>query len=269
MGWANAVLLCWLWPIVRRGYSTPLQPSDLPTLPEDLLVRHARADGVAWWMQQLATGRRPSVLRMAWGCHRKELVCGLIFSLFYGLINVVLRPWLLKVTIDVVSGTGSNDSSGVADGVEVQLGEALRLVLAIGGSLLLEGIVGASSRHYLSDQVGTALFGKTAALIQRKAMLIDGSGSLSVHPSTLIGSDMVRCYEYSKMMALLPMCVGGIVGGFVLLVVTIGVAGIIGISVMILITLLNVELAKRIKKVERLEMEAGAPRNLSRSRSHG
>ena len=64
------------------------------------------------------------------------------------------------------------------------------------------------------------------------------------------------------MMALLPMCIGGIVGGFVLLVVTIGVAGIIGISVMILITLLNVELAKRIKKVERLEMEAGAPESL-------
>ena len=43
-----------------------------------------------------------------------------------------------------------------------------------------------------------------------------------VQPSTLIGSDLVRFYESTKMLSLVPMCVTGILGGFFLLVVTIG-----------------------------------------------
>ena len=45
-------------------------------------------------------------------------------------------------------------------------------------------------------------------------------------------------------------------GGCVLLAITVGWGGVIGIAVMITITYFNMNLSKRIKKVERKEMEA-------------
>lgn len=135
-----------------------------------------------------------------------------------GLLNVVMRPLLLKITIETVarlaesrssSGDGSSGSDD-ADSNDDTLTSVL-LVFAIGGSLVVEGLVAAASKHYLSDQLGTAVFGKTAALIQRKS--INLKSAAAVQPSTLIGSDLVRFYESTKMLSLVPMCVTGVLGG--------------------------------------------------------
>ena len=59
--------------------------------------------GAEWWAAQLAAGRKPTVVSMAWSCHRLEAVLGLLISCGYGLLNVVVRPLLLKLTVDAVT----------------------------------------------------------------------------------------------------------------------------------------------------------------------
>ena len=257
-GWAATTLLAWLWPIVRKGYSTPLQASDIPNLPSHLEAAAARSSGASWWAGQVATGARPTLLKMVMACHRTEFALGMLASVVYGLLNVVLRPLLLKVTIETVariSAANAEAGNGGANQSGEETLQSAMLIVAIGLSLMVEGIVAAASKHFLSDQLGTAMFGKVAALVQRKAVRLQ-SASADVQPSTLIGSDMVRAFEATKMLSLLPMCISGILGGFVLLVVTIGWAGVLGISIMVGITLLNIELGKRIKIVEHKEMLA-------------
>ena len=227
-GWRHQLLLSWLWPIVRYGYSTPLQHEDLPPLPAKLRPAAARSTATAWWSAELAAGRTPTIFRMLWHTNRREVVLGLINSAIYGLTNVVVRPVLLKLTIESVGRRSGEEAGDSLYG--------LMLVLVIGCTMLVEGIVGASSRHYLSDQLSTAMFGKTSSLIQAKSLRLEGSTTPETQPSTLIGSDLVRGYEYSKQLALAPMSVSGIIGGFVLLVVTCGWGGVIGIVVLCSIT---------------------------------
>lgn len=81
-------------------------------------------------------------------------------------------------------------------------------------------------------------------------------GGGKVQASTLIGSDLVRAMEASRYLCLLPMSSSGLVGGCVLLVLSLGWAGVIGIAAMVLATCLNFELARRIKATERLELRA-------------
>ncbi len=73
-----------------------------------------------------------------------------------------------------------------------------------------------------------------------------GFGRGCMGRSTLIGADLVRFFESSKMLALLPMCVTGVLGGFCLLLGTLGyAAGSIGIGVTVAITLLNLQVRPR------------------------
>jgi hypothetical protein len=255
-GCLNTVFLCWVWPLVRKGYSTPLGAQDIPPLPQRLRVGRLRAEGVQWWSAQLAAGRRrPSIISMAWQCHRRDALFGLTISCGYGLLNVVGRPLLLKLTVESVKRqlTQAGDSSD----------ENLRgvlLIVAIVVSMLLEGVCATASRHFLSDRIGTAVFGSCATLVQAKSTRLQGVSSLSggtgVEPSTLIGSDLLRAFESLKLLSFFPMSVAGGIGGCVLLVMTVGRGGVIGICVMVSITLVNMRMAKRIKAVERKEMKA-------------
>jgi ABC-type multidrug transport system fused ATPase/permease subunit len=240
----EVVLFSWMVPIVRRGYRSPLQYCDIPPPPAHLQTAAARAAAVEWWFEQ----EHPTALKMAWHCHRREVVLGLIASVAYGMTNVVVRPLLLKLTIESVA-RGSDGA-----------GYSLMLIFIIGATMLFEGIVGASSRHFLCDRLCTGIFGKMGTLIQRKSVHMEGSTSPATQPSTLLGSDLVRVFESSRMLALCPMAVSGIVGGFVLLVLTLGWAGMIGISVLVVMTAGNFVVGKKIKRVEHLEMEAADKR---------
>jgi hypothetical protein len=250
-GHAQVWLLTWLWPIVRKGYGAPLQPRDIPYLPAELTAAAAREGAAQWWAGQ----QQPTLVGMAWSCHRADLLLGMVSSVLYGQLNVVVRPLLLKLTIETVTRISAGD------GADETL-RSLWLILAIGASLVLEGIVAAASKHFLSDRLLTALVGKAASLVQRKAVRLKGaqgggggggggdasssapSSSASAQqsaaqPSTLVGSDLVRAFDASKMLSLLPMCVSGCLGGCVLLVVTIGWAGVLGIAVMVVVTVVR------------------------------
>ena len=117
--------------------------------------------------------------------------------------------------------------------------------------MLFEGVCAASSRHFLSDRIGTAVYGQCATLVQQKSVRLAGVTSSGVQSSTLIGSDLVRAYESTKLLAFFPMCVSGGLGGCVLLLVTVGWGGAIGIAVMVCITWANMKMAGKIKAVER------------------
>eukprot|EP01052_Picozoa_sp_SAG31_P024547 SAG31_NODE_2096_length_6455_cov_2.145060_3_plen_94_part_00 len=56
------------------------------------------------------------------------------------------------------------------------------------------------------------------------------------------------------------MCVTGVLGGFALLCVTLGWAGVLGISVMLVVTAVNFWIGKKIKSVEVKEMAAADER---------
>ena len=186
-GWADTWLLTWLWPLVRKGYSAPLQAFDVPALPSALAAPAARHIAIEWWLarEQAAAAQtklsgsseqaslRPTLIKMALTCHRTEIVLGMIASLAYGLLNVVLRPLLLKLTIELVSRISSSGSSD-------EMTRSILLIAAIGGSLVLEGVVAAASKHFLSDRLGTALFGKAAALVQRKAVRLQTASVVQV-----------------------------------------------------------------------------------------
>ena len=198
----------------------PLDYCDIPPPPVHLQTSTARATAVDWWFEH----KNPTVLKMAWACHQRELVLGLLASIAYGMTNVVVRPLLLKITIESVAR--GNDS----------IGYSIMLICIIGATMLFEGLVGSSSRHFLCDRVCTGIFGKIGTLIQHKSCRLEGSTSPSTQPSTLLGSDLVRVFENSRMLALCPMAASGIIGGFVLLVLTLGWSGMIGISVLVVMT---------------------------------
>jgi ABC-type multidrug transport system fused ATPase/permease subunit len=253
-GWADTVFLAWVWPLVLRGFSRPLDEDDIPPLPVGCQLRSTRASGAEWWARQLAAGRKPTVASMAWECHRREAILGLVISCGYGLLNVVVRPLLLKRTVELLTAETSDSSDG---------DHALRnglLVASIGASMLFEGVCAASSRHFLSDRIGTAVYGQCATLVQQKSTRLAGVTSSGVQSSTLIGSDLVRAYESTKLLAFFPMCVSGGLGGCVLLLVTVGWGGAIGIAVMVAITYANMKMAGRIKAVEKVEMAAADKR---------
>ena len=201
-GWPNTVFLCWIWPLVRKGYFTPLNVDDIPPLPPHLQLLHLRRTGAEWWAEQIAAGKRPSIISMAWENHRAEAVLGLVISTGYGLLNVVVRPLLLKLMVEAITRELDGEK-------QAQVAQNVLLVAAIGGSMLFEGVCAASSRHYLSDRIGTAVFGQCASLVQAKSTRLQGVTSSGVESSTLIGSDLVRAYESTKLLSFFPMCVGG------------------------------------------------------------
>eukprot|EP01043_Picozoa_sp_COSAG02_P051173 COSAG02_NODE_5354_length_4404_cov_2.321487_3_plen_135_part_01 len=118
-----------------------------------------RAAAVEWWFEQ----ENPTALKMAWHCHRREVVLGLIASIAYGMTNVVVRPLLLKLTIESV--TRGSDSTGYS----------FMLIFVIGATMLFEGVIGSSSRHFLCDRLCTGIFGKMGTLIQHKSVHMEGS----------------------------------------------------------------------------------------------
>eukprot|EP01052_Picozoa_sp_SAG31_P024546 SAG31_NODE_2096_length_6455_cov_2.145060_2_plen_277_part_00 len=201
-GCVSTFTLSWLWPIVRKGYSQPLQMHDLPRLPPKLQAERARIDALRWWSAQ----RKPTLVGMLWALNSHEIVAGCACSAIYGFVNVVARPLLLKVTIETVArlaekGAAADGSSYRGRSTDSDTTTSVLLVLAIGFSLIIEGVAAASSKHYLSDQLGTAMFGKAGALIQHKSVNLDKMEG--VEPSTLIGSDLVKYVSVSSIASLI------------------------------------------------------------------
>ena len=148
-GWASSLTLSWLWPLVLKGYAAPLMPHDLPQLEPRMQAAAARADATTWWQARLAANEQPTLLGMAWHCNRYEIVVGCATSTVYGLVNVVVRPLLLKITIETVArlAEGADGSGGGGDAASDTLTSVL-LVVAIGGSLLVEGLGEEAGRHH-------------------------------------------------------------------------------------------------------------------------
>lgn len=138
-------LLLWVWSLVWRGWRRPLEAHDLPALPPGLTQSDARLAAELWWSDGEKANRR-SIVGLTWRFHRREFLAGIAMSSCYGLCNVVLRPLLLKLTIEQVA-------AGVAPL------RSVGLICAIGASLLFEGVCAGASRHMLSDRLFSAVFG--------------------------------------------------------------------------------------------------------------
>ena len=92
-------LLLWVWSLVWRGWRRPLEAHDLPALPPGLTQSDARLAAELWWSDGEKANRR-SIVGLTWRFHRREFLAGIAMSSCYGLCNVVLRPLLLKLTIE-------------------------------------------------------------------------------------------------------------------------------------------------------------------------
>ena len=267
----STTFLSWLWPVAIAGFKAPLQPAQIPALPESLGCPVARRTAIGYWENELGSGRKPTLLRMLWQFHEREMAVACMYSTLYGLTNVVLRPLLLKLTLEaimtgetppgVMVSTGENGTQtsvlfyGNAE-PSAGLLASMGLVLAIAVSSLVEGLFQAVSRHYMSDRVGTAAIGKIAVLLHWKSGRLEGSATPQSNATTLVGGDLVRLYENGKLLSLFPMCVSGCLGGCGMLVYTLGWPALIGIGTMLLITVLLQVLAKQIAAVEHQELKA-------------
>ena len=243
------VFLTWVSPVVRKGFWSPLCAEDVPELPAGLAdVRGIYRQAQTLWDAEINMGTHERV--SLWRVYRKmllkEAVVGCVVGCIQGLLNTVARPLLLKLLL-----------SEFADGDVETVGTArpVLLVVGIGLMLLAEGICGVDSKHLLSDRLGTMFVTITSTLIQAKASRLRCRPD-SMQESGLMGNDVVRTFENLKFSTLGPMAVSGLLGGVVVLLLSLGWIALIGLAVMTAILLLNLRFARLAKNAEARDLAA-------------
>ncbi len=257
-GWLNEFSLLWVFPVVYKGWSVELEAHALPELPADLradvLVPRAHAE----WAREVERtaaveaaaalkGRRrapalPSLWRVICRLSWPYLLIGLLMSAVQGIVTTVARPLLIRQLVLMLQQGAS-------------IHDELLMVAYLSIALLVEGWSGAALKHALSDYLGTIWFVSASALVQAKALRVPG-GTTTVQEAGLVGNDILRVYENQRFASILPEAVFALIGGIVVLVLTIGTASAVGLTFMLTILLVNGRIAKLAQHAEEEDLEA-------------
>eukprot|EP00755_Sulcionema_specki_P009232 Sspe_Gene.43153::Locus_20998_Transcript_1_1_Confidence_1.000_Length_4608::g.43153::m.43153 len=249
VGWFQQFFLWWVVPMFMHTMKTGnLEEEDVPMFPQKYRAANVAPRAKVAWEEELRRAEAekddPSLVRVLYRLWRRELFIGWLAGCINGFLVTLGRAMLLKYLID------SDDDT-----------QSLGFVCGIGAALLLEGFSITLCRHELSDRFGVGFIASLAALTQAKSLRVAPMGGASgTDPRVLVGNDAMRAYEIFKQVAWLGTAVASAVGGLIVLGITIGTNGLIGIGVMVLILIINAGLSRLTKHAEENALAAADKR---------
>jgi len=234
--------LLWVFHIAIKGLrKATFQTESVPDLPAELDSHLLAAKAHELW-DELDNKHRHRLYTVLYKMSKPYLIFGMGQSFIQGLVTTVVRPLLIRIMVAELAA-------------DADLSLLLVYVACLAIALLVEGWSSVSLKHAGSDYLGTIWFASTSSLILRKSLRIP-SGTTDLEESSLLGNDIVRTYENLRFFCIFPMAVISLVGGIVVLVVTLGLSSLIGISVMVVVLLINAVIASKAQTAEEHDLAA-------------
>jgi ABC-type multidrug transport system fused ATPase/permease subunit len=250
-GFLNLLLMLWMYPIVWKGFWSPLKSNDIPSIRDKLSARMSERAEILWDLElssARANGKKPSLERVFKTIYQMELWAGYFAATMQGLLMTVGRPLVVRHIINVTQES------------DAMLMEMIVPVICVALLLLLEGMCAVQAKHLLGDHAGLGTIACLSALIQRKSLRLGVERESDVQESTLIGADLVRLFENMKQISHFPMSIASLLGGTFVIIWSIGIPGIVGLAVMAAILLLNRKFAGSIATAEGKSLAAADKR---------
>eukprot|EP00941_MAST-03F_sp_MAST-3F-sp1_P003806 g3806.t1 len=260
--WPSRLLLWWLWPFILKGYKSPLKPKDMPKLRSDIKTTSICPEALRIW----DSSKTPSLLKVSWAMHKREVTLSCIFGNTQGLLNNMGKPILLKVLIEAFdTNTDKNDM------------HILLLIFVFGLVILLEGWCKLNSVNLVATDVGNGFASWLLTLTQRKSTRITaavwkGRGKKKkdvehgeekeehANEATLIGNDLLQNLDMLKWMSYFPLCVTGLISGSVTLLLLLGLPAVIGLATMAVTLFFNRLCSSLGRAVTKRDLEAADAR---------
>ncbi|KAH6831928.1 multidrug resistance-associated protein 4 [Perilla frutescens var. hirtella] len=188
-GYATASLISramwnWMNPILRKGYKSPLQMDDVPTLPPDQQARRMAELFEIYWPKPSESSKNP-VRTMLLRCFWKDLA-------FTGFLCVVrlavmyIGPVLIQGFVSFTSGDRSN------------LDQAFLLIFIL---LISKSIEVLSSHHFnfLSQKLGMLIRSTLIAALYKKGLRLSSSSRQAHGVGQIVNYMAVDCQQLSDL----------------------------------------------------------------------
>jgi len=169
------------------------------------------------------------------------VITGCIFGVVNGFFNTVARPLMLRALID-------QQAAGAEAWVLWSLASGLCFVL------LLEGFTSMLNRHAIIGRVGVLFGASFTGLAQTHSMKVATAQTKALDApdvGNLVGNDAVRFQQNLFSLALMPGAALQFVGGTIILLYTIGLAGFVGLTSMCCLLWANMRISQLAKTAER------------------
>ena len=230
VGWHQEVLLSWTWGLFWRGVrGRDIEDQNVPPLLKTLSIDSITDVAHTKWEKE----RNKEIPQMEWlllSTWKWELVWFVVLGAVQGVIGAAIRPLLLKWII-----------SAATDDVP-DTDEAGKFLGVLGAAMVVEGVTAVMGRMQFSGRVASGGIVTLAALIQEKALKLASGGKSS--EKSLIGNDLTRVYENSKIFALMPSSFASMVSGAAMILFTTGLPGLAGLGMLVLVLIANQWMAK-------------------------
>eukprot|EP01064_Diplonema_japonicum_P031285 TRINITY_DN5536_c0_g1_i1.p1 TRINITY_DN5536_c0_g1~~TRINITY_DN5536_c0_g1_i1.p1 ORF type:complete len:1494 (+),score=401.34 TRINITY_DN5536_c0_g1_i1:41-4522(+) len=236
-------LLQWIWGIFWMGAKgAEIGEEHVPWLPERLTMDEIAPKYIRAWRQEKLRAK-PSLTKLSMRIYKLEIALFFLWGLIQGIAGTIGRPLLLKYLIE--AATHDDDKND----------EAMMYVGCLGALLVVEGATAVMGRVALSGVIASGICTGLTSLIHDKSLRLT-SGSISTERA-LVGNDITRLYENSKVLSQLPSSATSMVGGTILILITVSYEGIAGIVMLAIVLFVNRALAKRAAKEEAETLAAG------------
>ena len=240
-------LLLWVFPTLWLGARNKLKAADVPNLPPHLTSEILIPKAVQSW------SKHKNLPRIIWDVAKRDIVIGIVASVVSGIVTVVVRPLLLGLIVENLEEVATS-----SEPEEAKL-NTLRLIGVLVVVLTVEGLSVVTVKHALADVLGHTMFTAYTGLIQQKLQKLPISTKTSQELG-LVGNDIFRMYENLRFSCQIIVCFTGFIGGITVLVIQLGLASVVGISVMLIILFGNMFLAHKSAIAEERDLEAADKR---------
>lgn len=246
-------LLLWVWSLVFQGRRAALELKDLPILPSCLCAEALATRGTKIWNLRMKDGKA-SIASVLFSMYRFQFILGMLCSVLHGVLSALARPLLLRRLIK----TADN----------VALVDVVLLTLVYFSEALLQ----VWYKQLLLDEFGAAIVAVPTALlakniIQKQAPtpldLGDAEakkGKVEASETQLVGNDIVRTLENSRMLMHIFSALTQLVCGLSVLFLLLGASAAIGVVVAFFGVFLNGSLSRYNKRNDKRGLEVADKR---------
>jgi ABC-type multidrug transport system fused ATPase/permease subunit len=155
----------------------------------------------------------------------------------------VARPLLLReLVLDIQDDEGGS------------FGTQAWLLSLLGITLVLEGLFAMASKHLIGDELCVAYSTVVSTLIFEKSLTMDATQKSN--QASLISNDLPRLFEHMRFLSWAPSCLASLVGGIVVLLLTVGVSSFVGMGVIVAVLLLNGKVASYAKAFNKRSLQS-------------
>ena len=226
----HSAFFLWVIPTVRKGYSTPIQETDVPPLTSRLSTDMVPG-AEALWAAEVAKGKdKASILSVVWQLDRFGILMAMTMSCSLGVLSCVVRPLLLRAIVLEISQP-----------VFVPERAAFLLVIFF-FAVFFEGFFQATVKQVFGTSLCTRGMAWLSTLVVQKSCRIR-PGVTTISDSALVGTDLVTAFQETQMTCLAFMIFTGVIGGVIVLVTVLGPSSLIGLGFLVCVLAGNMKLA--------------------------